>query len=76
MAFTGPSGGGKSTIVKLLEGFYPLTQGRILVNGVSLSDMDQAELLRWRRAVGTVEQEPVLVMGKTPYIMTYSSSSQ
>lgn len=40
MAIIGKNGSGKSTIVKLLLGFYRPTQGEILVNGISIEKID------------------------------------
>ncbi len=47
VAVVGASGGGKSTLLRLLCGFYRPQQGRILVDGVSLADWD-LEALRSR----------------------------
>ena len=55
IALVGPSGGGKSTIVNLIMGFYPANSGSILVDGVSLSEID---IYQWRRRIGLVEQTP------------------
>lgn len=43
-ALVGPSGGGKSTILKLLMGFYPFDQGAILLNDVPLQQLACADL--------------------------------
>lgn len=57
VALVGPSGGGKSTIVNLIERFYELQEGIILLNGRNLKDLDP----NWfRRHFGLVSQEPVL----------------
>jgi ATP-binding cassette, subfamily B, bacterial len=40
MALVGDNGSGKTTLVKLLLRFYDPTEGRILVNGVDLRDLD------------------------------------
>src|SRR5439155_1083121 len=51
VAFVGENGAGKTTLMKLLCRFYDPTEGRILVDGVDLRDLDIAD---WRRrlAVG------------------------
>ncbi|CAP20699.1 Protein CBR-HAF-3 [Caenorhabditis briggsae] len=56
-AVVGSSGSGKSTIASLLLRLYDPTNGRILVDGVDLKDLDPSY---WRRHIGTVGQEPVL----------------
>jgi ATP-binding cassette subfamily B protein len=60
VAFVGVSGGGKSTLLRLLMGFYPPCEGRILIDGVDLREFDLASL---RRRVGLVAQEPFLFTG-------------
>eukprot|EP00741_Cyanophora_paradoxa_P019420 tig00021127_g18747.t1 len=57
VALVGPSGGGKTTVVNLLERFYEASAGRITVDGVDLRELDP----RWlHRHVALVSQEPVL----------------
>jgi subfamily B ATP-binding cassette protein MsbA len=56
-AFVGPSGGGKSTVIKLILRFYDPTAGRILTNGRVLSDFD---LDSWRRQIAVVSQDGYL----------------
>ena len=56
-AIIGPSGAGKTTIVDLIVGLYRPDSGRILVDGVDLSEVD---LDQWRRQIGYVPQEMFL----------------
>lgn len=57
VALVGPSGGGKSTVMALLQRFYDPTAGNIEVNSTKLEDMD---VQWWRNQIGYVGQEPVL----------------
>lgn len=57
LALVGQSGGGKSTIAHLIEGFYRPTSGKILLDDQDVADMDPRQL---RRLVGIVNQEPTL----------------
>ncbi|CAK4269282.1 unnamed protein product [Aphanomyces euteiches] len=60
VAFSGPSGGGKSTCVALLERFYNPTSGSITLDGRDISTLN----LHWLRSqIGLVSQEPVLFVG-------------
>ncbi len=60
IAITGPSGGGKSTLCKLLLGLYPPTSGQILLDGNPATP----ELWRsWRERVGLVSQADQLLSG-------------
>ncbi|CAK4731280.1 unnamed protein product [Aphanomyces euteiches] len=60
VAFCGPSGGGKSTCVALLERFYNPTSGSITLDGHDISTLN----LHWLRSqIGLVGQEPVLFVG-------------
>src|SRR5688572_18211415 len=60
IAFVGPSGAGKTTLVKLLVGLYPPESGRILYNGISGGEID-LDLLRER--IGFVTQDTQLFSG-------------
>src|SRR5262249_50590406 len=44
IAFVGPSGAGKTTLVKLLVGLYPPREGRILYNDTSSGEVDLDDL--------------------------------
>ncbi|KAM7050415.1 ABC-type oligopeptide transporter ABCB9 isoform 1-T3 [Molossus nigricans] len=56
-ALVGPSGSGKSSCVNILENFYPLQGGRVLLDGKSISAYDHKFL---HRVISLVSQEPVL----------------
>lgn len=57
LAFVGPSGQGKSTIIQLIEQFYNPHNGIVSYNGDDLKDLNT----RWyRNEVGLVSQEPTL----------------
>ena len=60
VALVGTTGAGKTTIAKLLSRFYDPVEGRVLLDGVSLRDLDEATL---RRAVVMVTQENYMFNG-------------
>lgn len=60
VALVGPTGAGKSTVVKLLSRFYDPVSGAVTASGTDLRSFPVAE---WRRAVGSVPQETHLFPG-------------
>lgn len=70
VAFVGESGGGKTTLVNLLLGLYPVREGRIEVFGQNVADVP---LLRLRRAVGVVFQDPALFSGTIRENIAYAN---
>src|SRR5512141_682427 len=60
IAFVGPSGAGKTTLVKLLVGLYPPKQGQIFYNGLP---SDVIDLDRMRERIGFVTQDSQLFSG-------------
>ncbi|QDZ40423.1 ABC transporter ATP-binding protein [Euhalothece natronophila Z-M001] len=60
VALVGPTGAGKSSIIRLLCRLYEPTSGRILVDGVDIRDLPQIEL---RRHIGVILQENFLFAG-------------
>jgi ATP-binding cassette subfamily B multidrug efflux pump len=59
-AIIGGTGSGKSTLAGLMPRFYDVNQGRVLVDGVDVRDMSQADL---RARIGYVPQKAVLFTG-------------
>ncbi len=59
-ALVGPSGSGKSTILALVERFYDVTAGAVLVDGVDVRQWARAEL---RAGLGYVEQDSPVLAG-------------
>jgi ATP-binding cassette subfamily B protein len=57
VAFVGPSGAGKTTIIQLILRFYDPASGRITLDGVDLRDVSRAA---FRRSVALVPQDPVI----------------
>jgi ATP-binding cassette subfamily B protein/ATP-binding cassette subfamily C protein len=60
IALVGPSGAGKSTTLALIERFYDVTGGRLLVDGFDVRDLPRDAL---RRRLGYVEQEAPVLAG-------------
>lgn len=60
IALVGESGGGKSTIVNLLLGLYPITQGQLRVCGEEIGELEVEKL---RATTGVVFQEAALFSG-------------
>jgi len=58
---TGPNGGGKTTLAKVVAGLIKPDQGRILLDGEDLTDLSITE--RARRGVGYAFQQPVRFKG-------------
>lgn len=59
-AIIGGTGSGKSTIINLIPRFYDVQSGEILVNGIDVKNLSQAEL---REKIGFVPQTAVLFSG-------------
>ncbi|MDK3073641.1 ABC transporter transmembrane domain-containing protein [Sedimentitalea sp. JM2-8] len=60
VAFVGPSGAGKTTIIQLIQRFYDPDGGRILLDGVALTDMSRDA---FRKHIALVPQDPVIFAG-------------
>jgi len=60
VAVIGESGSGKSTLLNLLMGFHAPSEGRILIDGVDLRDLDLESL---RSRFGLVAQDPFIFSG-------------
>ena len=57
VAFVGPSGAGKTTIIQMLQRFYDPNKGAVKFDGVALTDLQRDE---FRRHIALVPQDPVI----------------
>ncbi|WP_455924756.1 ABC transporter transmembrane domain-containing protein [Pseudomonas putida] len=71
LALVGPSGAGKSTLFDLLLRFYDPQQGRILIEGVDLRQLDPKDL---RRQFALVSQTPALFFGTVEDNLRYGQA--
>ncbi len=63
VAITGPNGGGKSTLAKIIMGIYEPTDGQILFNGEDITSLSITE--RANKGIGFAFQQPVKFKGIT-----------
>ena len=63
VAFTGPNGGGKSTLAKVIAGIYQPTEGKIYFDGEDITDMSITE--RAQKGISYAFQQPVRFKGLT-----------
>jgi ABC-type multidrug transport system fused ATPase/permease subunit len=68
IALIGPSGAGKTTIMRLLLRYVDPDQGCIHVNGYKLNELD---LSSWMKAIGYIPQQPQVLDGTIRYNLTY-----
>ena len=66
----GGSGSGKSTISSLVGGFYSVTNGEVLLDGVNVNDLTGDCI---RSMISIVPQEPVLFSGTIRSNIIYGS---
>ncbi|MER3433789.1 MAG: long-chain fatty acid--CoA ligase [Leptolyngbya sp. ERB_1_1] len=71
VALVGPTGAGKSSIIRLLSRLYEPTRGRILLDGVDIRDLPQAEL---RRRMAIILQDGFLFAGDVKSNITLGES--
>lgn len=71
-AVVGPSGGGKSTLARLLFRFYDVTGGAIKIDGHDVREYTQASV---RAAIGIVPQDTVLFNDTLDYNLRYGRPS-
>ena len=70
VAIVGATGAGKSTVVKLLLRFYDVQEGRILLDGHDLRDLNLVDL---RKAIGFVSQDVFLFHGTARENIAYGT---
>jgi ATP-binding cassette subfamily B protein len=71
VAFVGSTGGGKSTLIKLLLRFYEPQQGQIKLDGQNIGEINLQEL---RRAIGYVAQDTFLADATVAENIAYGSN--
>ncbi len=57
VAFVGPSGAGKTTVIQMIQRFYDPDSGRVTLDGMDLRDLDRSD---FRRFMALVPQDPVI----------------
>ena len=57
VALVGKTGSGKTTITNLINKFYTIQKGEILIDGININDINLADL---RRNIGTILQDPFI----------------
>jgi len=72
IAIVGPSGAGKSTLLNLIVGFIRPTEGRILLDG---RDMAELDLRTYRQFLSVVSQETILFHGTVRENIAYGSTT-
>ncbi len=72
LAIVGPSGAGKSTLFDLLLRFYDPQQGRVLLEGVPVTELDPLDL---RRCFAFVSQSPALFFGSVEDNIRYGNAT-
>ncbi len=70
VAFVGGSGTGKSTLLNLLIGFYEPVEGRILIDGINLNNLNMQE---YRSQIAVVPQNTILFSGTIRDNITYGT---
>ncbi len=64
---TGHSGAGKTTLLKLISIIERLSQGQILLNGYDIKNITQSHIPFFRRQLGFVFQDPMLLTDRTVF---------
>ncbi|PLA74729.1 ABC transporter ATP-binding protein [Hydrogenovibrio sp. SC-1] len=67
LAFVGASGGGKTTLVQILLGFYEADSGQVYYNGIPIEEIGQQQV---RQNVATVLQQPMLFQQTVRFNLT------
>jgi ABC-type bacteriocin/lantibiotic exporter with double-glycine peptidase domain len=73
VAMLGESGGGKSTLLQLIQKFYTQETGAITVDDVDLREINHSD---WRKKIGTVQQDIKIFNGSVIYNITLSDKPE
>ncbi len=68
IAFVGPSGAGKTTILNMVIGFSKATEGQVLIDGYNMADLN---LHSYRKHIAVVPQNSILFSGTIRENITY-----
>ena len=71
-AIVGSTGSGKSTLINLIPRFYDATEGRILIDGIDVREVDRDDL--WQR-IGFVPQKAFLFSGTVATNLRYGDET-
>jgi D-methionine transport system ATP-binding protein len=63
----GRSGAGKSTLIRTINGLEPPTEGRVIVDGVTINQLDERALRAERRKIGMIFQHFNLLSSRTAF---------
>lgn len=75
IAITGPNGGGKSTLAKIIVGIYKPTSGRIILDGEDITDLSITD--RAKKGISFAFQQPVRFKGiKVKDLMTLAAGKE
>jgi ATP-binding cassette, subfamily B, heavy metal transporter len=72
VALVGPSGGGKTTVIKLLYRLFDIDEGKILIDGKDISQITQESL---HNSMSVVPQEPILFDNTIYFNIAYANPS-
>ncbi len=64
---TGPSGAGKTTILKILFGWEHFEKGQVLVQGINVGKLNAGNMYTLRRSIGVIFQDYKLLANKTAF---------
>lgn len=70
VALVGPSGGGKTTLCHLIPRFYEVDEGKILIDGTNIQQLDRTSL---RKNIGIVQQDVFLFTGTIKENIAYGN---
>jgi cell division transport system ATP-binding protein len=64
---TGPSGAGKTTILRLILGEYAADSGKVIVDGLDVSTIKGGDLPKYRQGIGTIFQDFKILPERTVF---------